>query len=130
MTTVYGPYRRKDGRQHVIHYDAVTQSRRTQSYPRYLMEQHLGRELDSWEHVDHINGDSSDDRIENFQLLTQSANNAKAIKETGREAETYVFSCPVCGVKTKVELRRVMHNQVKQGKSGPYCSRSCAGKAR
>lgn len=74
---VYGPYTRKDGRQHIIHYNTETRKRRTQSYPRYIMEQHLGRELEEWEHVDHINEDHTDNRIENLQLLSASENNRK-----------------------------------------------------
>ncbi len=36
---------------------------------RYIMEQHLNRILSTTEHVHHINGDSSDNRIENLQLM-------------------------------------------------------------
>lgn len=78
MIKVYGPYTRKDGRKHVIIYDTETQSRRTVSYPRYLMEQHLGRELLPEEQVDHINEDFTDDRIENLQLLSRAENNRKS----------------------------------------------------
>lgn len=35
---------------------------------RYLMMEYLGRALTSDEHVHHVNGDTSDDRIENFEL--------------------------------------------------------------
>jgi Domain of unknown function (DUF5052)/HNH endonuclease len=77
---VYGPYRRADGRQHVIHYDTSTGKRTTQSYPRYLMEQFLGRELEEYEQVDHVNEDCTDDRIENFQLTSQLENNRKNTK--------------------------------------------------
>ncbi len=34
------------------------------------MEEHLGRELDSVEHVDHINNNPSDNRIENLHVWT------------------------------------------------------------
>jgi len=119
---VYGPYTRKDGRMHVIHYDGIT--RRTQSYPRYLMEQHLGRKLEDWEHVDHINNDPTDNRIENFQLLTPAENNRKSAVTLMHQ-----FTCPVCGKDASIPLRRYWGNQIAQGKAGPYCSRSCAGKS-
>lgn len=38
-------------------------------YARAVMEAHLGRTLDTREHVHHINGDPLDDRLENLQLL-------------------------------------------------------------
>lgn len=121
--TVYGPYKRRDGRQIVIHYEEGR--KHTQSYPRYIMEQYLGRKLEKWEHVDHVNNDPTDDRIENFQLLTQKENNQKAASPI----EIYRFMCPECGSWTEKEARRVRHNR-KQGKAGPYCSRRCAGMAK
>ena len=36
---------------------------------RWMMEQYLGRVLETWEHVDHINRNKRDNRIENFRLL-------------------------------------------------------------
>lgn len=39
---------------------------------RYLMEQHLGRKLESWEHVHHIDGNHLNNDISNLQVLSNS----------------------------------------------------------
>lgn len=40
---------------------------------RVIMEAHLGRALSSGEVVHHRNGDPSDDRLENLELMTRAA---------------------------------------------------------
>lgn len=37
-------------------------------YHKYLMEQHLGRKLESYENVHHKNGIRNDDRLDNYEL--------------------------------------------------------------
>lgn len=58
---------RQDGRRLKIRADGSSLT-----YARWLMEQHLGRALSPDEVVHHINGDATDDRLENLQVLTRS----------------------------------------------------------
>lgn len=121
---VYGPYLRKDGRKHVIEVEE-NGKRRTVSYPKWLMEQKLGRRLDpDIETVDHIDEDFTNDSYDNLQIMTRLDNARKSRKPP----ETYTFICPECGIQATKFMRDVRGNW-KQGRQGPFCSRKCAGKA-
>ena len=120
---VYGPYDRRDGRQHVVVvYDDG--SRRTVSYPKYIMEAHLGRVLDpNNETVDHIDRDVTNNRIDNLRIISRkdhAALDALRVKDIEQ-------ICCDCGASFKRRASWASNN-AKQGKSGPFCSRQCAGR--
>lgn len=120
---VYGPYTRKDNRKHVVIYWSAEDRRQTVSYPKWLMEQHLGRILSVDETVDHINRNFRDDRIENFKILNRAVH-------TSLDNKRVLPSdcvCVYCG-KEAQKVTRDRRGNAKQGKAGPFCSRSCAGK--
>lgn len=121
---IYGPYTRKDGRQHVIFYEDG--KRRTVSYPKYLLEQKLGRALLPHETCDHIDNDFTNNSIDNLQLLSRSDNSAKAM--ILKAAEQGYFVCPECNTSFYKNMRDVKGNQIKQKKAGPFCSKKCAGR--
>jgi predicted RNA-binding Zn-ribbon protein involved in translation (DUF1610 family) len=123
---VYGPYLFKSGA--CVGRKYVTQkfsdgAKRNLLYSRYVMEQHLGRQLSPDEHVDHIDDDKTNDAIENLQIVSCSENAKKAARL--RPAEMLEFVCPECGVLARKKARQVRHNR-KQGKEGPFCGKSCA----
>jgi hypothetical protein len=126
VVSINGPYHRKDGRQHIILYGAGPKRKArklTVSYPKWLIEQHLGRELTEQETVDHKNRDFTDNNIDNLQVLdraTHSSLDAKRVK-------LVEVLCIRCGV-VSIRNPRYIQNGSKQGKAGPFCGKSCAGK--
>ena len=122
MEKVYGPYTRKDGRKHVIVYNLETQARKTISYPKWLMEQYLGRKLEDWETVDHINRDFTDDRIENFQILERKEHSSL----DARRVKRLRLACVWCG-NVIMRFASKTRERHKEHVAGPFCSKRCSG---
>lgn len=59
---------------------------------RYVMEQHLGRKLLITEHIHHINGNKTDNRIENLKVMTNGKHRIEHAVEWKNKKP-----CSLCG---------------------------------
>lgn len=119
---VHGPYLRPDGRKHVV-VMLNDGKRKTVSYPKFLMEQKLGRPLGKDETVDHKDRDFTNDSFDNLQVLTRGENSAKS----ALRMKDYFCDCPICGINFKATNSQVKNTYLKDS-AGPFCGKSCAGK--
>lgn len=120
---IYGPYLRKDGRQHVV--VLFNKKKITVSYPKFLVENHINRKLSLDETIDHINKDFSDNNLSNLRIINKKDHSSQDVLRIKVE-----FICPICEKHITYFNKRasdVISNK-KRGRSGPYCSRKCAGK--
>lgn len=113
----------KEERRNIILYYKYDKNKTSAvSMARYMMSVHLGRLLSKDEIVDHIDGDKTNDVIENFQIISVKENNIKALIQQNRTRLFKEFKCGVCGTIFSKEPRQLMNRKY------TFCSRSCAGK--
>lgn len=126
LSSIFGPYKLPNSRKKVVLYYAKEKMKISLSYPRYLMERHLKRRLNGLaETVDHIDGRSKNDSIDNLQLLSLEDNIRKAISP----AKVLDVKCANCS-KIFSRLRRIELKRIREGRKGPFCDQSCASRSR
>ena len=117
---VYGPYQGLDKRRRcVLHF----QGNKTisKAYARLVMEAALGRKLNSGEHVDHIDGDKSNDALWNLQVLSDQDHRIKtAMESSARQCQKLTLACPICGADFKASRYRAKRTDA------VCCSKPCA----
>lgn len=96
------------------------------SYAKYLWISANNQEVPPGFEIDHINGDGTDDRIENLQAIPTQENRRKAFFDLNKIGVTIVdLECPVCGREFKRRLVVIKKN----AKKHPICCcRACSAK--
>lgn len=89
----------------------------TMSYAKYLYTSYYREIITEEMHIDHINGNKMDDRIENLQKITGTYNRQKDHKHK----EMVLLNCPVCDREFLFERRNLKF------RPNPCCSRRCGG---
>ena len=119
---VYGPYTRKDGRQHIVY---VKEGKRiTVSYPKYLMECYLGRYLSNDETIDHIDRNINNNELSNLRVISRSNH----VKDDVLRNADIVIRCAFCGSEFTINGSKLSHrNRLDRGNTGYFCSKRCIG---
>lgn len=111
-----------ENRKNIILYNSQT-NRTTISYARYLYSVYLGYEVPAEFEVDHKNNDKTDDRIDNYQLLTQEQNRLKQDWWFNAMIQQWhILPCTFCQGLIYITERDLRFKNI----DTICCSRSCA----
>src|ERR1700686_3695861 len=119
----YGPYYNGNQNRQIMIVVDDQGKRRTVSLPKRIMEKYLGRPLTPEETVDHIDRNHSNNDVNNLRIVPRSQHS----RDDTRRVKLIKFKCSMCN-KDFERSPRLVRDKSKKGKSGPFCSRQCAGK--
>lgn len=120
----YKLFHKKMGRWQVCLWSPKTNKRRTLLYSKYLMSIKEGRILGRDEEVDHVDGDRTNDSLDNLEIVTGDENRRRAAdRSPGRTMVS--LTCPQCSGAFERERRQT---HLVKGGNATFCSRSCASK--
>lgn len=119
--TLYGPYLRKSDNRQMVTIQKQDGKITSKQYAKVLLECKLNRRLSAKETVDHIDGDLTNDSLDNLQLLSLSKNISKSVPRLMLKLATCVW----CNVEFTLTREQFGNGR---NKAGPFCSRSCTGK--
>ena len=117
------PYIGKDGRVRAYN----KKLKRGKSYPRVLMELKLGRPLEPYEQVHHIDENPLNNDLDNLEIALLGEHQRE---HSTKYKENIISKCVYCGkeiVLTPIQQRNITR-EAKRGRKSPFCSRVCSGK--
>lgn len=99
------------------------------SYARYIVEENIGRKLDKTEEIRHIDGDKTNDNINNLQIINSTAHRQM---HTPLKYKDTIEKCYICGNEFTVTAKQhseKYRNRIRKSNSADkyFCSRSCSG---
>ena len=125
MSENYRIYEGKDGRTRVY----LKDSKRVMSYPKFLMEQKIGRKLELNEQVHHIDGNPSNNDLANLELVTLGNHP----REHSQKYSDKIVVCHHCG-KTfnwTAKQQRMHYSNLSRKNNkrsnNVFCSKHCVG---
>lgn len=118
----YGPYRRKIDSRWIILIQDDKGKMHTKSYPKHLMEQHLGYEIGDLT-VDHWDSNVDNNALDNLKVIDR----AEHSKQDTRRVRNIKLKCKMCG-KDFERSPRLLRDKSRKGMSGPFCTRQCSGR--
>lgn len=126
LIKVYGPYKpRKSDRRVIVVLKFSDGTTKGTQYARYLMKLYLDRYLLEDETVDHIDGDPTNNSIENLRVVDR---NVHCTNDVLRNKDVIV-KCTYCGKEFTIKGGLISNrNRKDRYQSGYFCSRSCSGK--
>ena len=121
---VKGPYKGNDNRLRIA-LVFKDKSRKTMSYPKYLMELHLNRYLTKDETVDHIDKNPLNNDISNLRILPRKEHCRNDVIRN----KDVVVHCTYCGKEFIISGNKLhLRNRTDRHQSGYFCSKQCSGK--
>ena len=120
-------YDRKQDKRFTVTYKNPDGTNVSMSYPRYIMEKHLGRKLLPSEDVHHIDEDVTNNDISNLSIIDHVKHVSSHTKYVYRPI---VIACDVCQkifTLNPKTLREYIHSMMSGRRRFITCSKSCAG---
>ncbi len=117
----FGPYLNRATNRKIIIEVAPDGTRKTTSYPKWLLSKHLGYDLKDMT-VDHLDRDKTNDDINNLRAIPRADHSALDT----RRVVLIKLKCSLCNKKFE-RSPRLIRDKAKKGVRGQFCSRQCAG---